>query len=187
MNLMYPILYYEIISNDYFIGIKKNQPNLYEQIEKIITDKTKQSSAFITLELNRGRSELRNTMVSNCIDGISKDWKGLQQIIGVHRIVIEKGKRREEMAYFISSRNDNAFLYEEGIRSHWEIENSLHWVKDVTFKEDESKIKMGNAPQNISTIKNIGINILRTNNYTNMAQAIRLVANDINLLYYMIF
>ena len=76
--------------------------------------------------MNKGRSELRNTMVSNCIEQINGDWKGLQQIIGVHRMVKDKGKNREEIAYFISSRNENAFLYTEGVRSHWEIENSLH-------------------------------------------------------------
>jgi predicted transposase YbfD/YdcC len=172
--------------NDYLIGVKLNQPNLYHQIEKIIADKTKQTSACITLEVNKGRIELRNTMVSNYIEDISKGWIGLQQVVGVHRIVIDKGKQSEEMAYFISSRNENAFLYNEGVRGHWQIENSLHWVKDVTLKEDESKIKMGNAPQNISTVKNICINILRVNEFKNLAQAIRLVSNDIKVLYEMI-
>lgn len=125
-------------------------------------------------------------MVSDYIDGISEDWKGLQQIVGVHRIVKEQGKTREETAYFISSKNENAFFYAEGVRSHWAIENTLHWVKDVTLKEDASLIKTGNAPQNISTIKNIGINIFREYNYTNIAQAMRLVANDINTLYELI-
>jgi predicted transposase YbfD/YdcC len=172
--------------NDYVIGVKKNQPKLYEQISATIADHTRQSSSFITMERNKGRTELRNTMVSDCLDGISPEWKGVKQLIGVHRIVKEKGKTREEMAYFISSRSGNAFLYEEGIRSHWQIENSLHWVKDVTYKEDDSLIKKGNAPQNISTIKNITINIFRSNKYTNMAQALRLVANNIQLLYDMI-
>ena len=170
-------------NNDYLIGVKKNQPTLYHQIETIIADKNNQSSSYTTLEINKGRTELRHTMVSNNIGIISKGWKGLQQIIGVHRIVKEKTKTREETAYFISSKNENAFLYEEGIRSHWEIENSLHWVKDVTLKEDASKIQKGNAPQNISTIKNIGINIFRGNNYKNIVQAMRLVANDIDTLY----
>ncbi len=163
--------------------MKLNQPTLYRQVESAIADRAKQTSSFITLEVSKGRTELRNTMVSNDIEGISKGWKGLRQLVGVHRTVIEKGKMREEMAYFISSRDGNAFLYGDGVRSHWGIENSLHWVKDVTFKEDASKIKKGNAPQNISTLKNIGINIFRTNDYTNMAQAIRLVANDIPKLY----
>lgn len=170
-------------NNDYLIGVKKNQPLLYQQIEATIADRNNHHSAYTTLEKNKGRTELRHTMVSNNINAISKEWKGLQQIIGVHRIVREKGTQKEEMAYYISSRNENAFLYEEGIRSHWQIENSLHWVKDVTLKEDSSKIRMGNAPQNISTLKNIGINIFRKNNYAGIAEGIRLVSNDINTLY----
>ena len=103
-----------------------------------------------------------------------------------HRIVNTKGNKTEETAYFISSKQSNAFVYNEGIRLHWAIENSLHYVKDVTLKEDASRIRTGNAPQNISTIKNISINILRNNQYNNMAQAMRLVANDIPLIKSMI-
>lgn len=169
--------------NDYLIGVKKNQPILYQHIKNILAHRNNYSSYYTTLEINKGRTELRNIVVSNILDGISEDWKGLQQIIAVHRIVKNKNKISEEIAYFISSKNENAFLYEEGIRSHWAIENTLHWVKDVTLKEDASLIKKGNAPQNISTIKNIGINIFRENNYNNIAQAMRLVANDINTLF----
>ena len=173
-------------NNNYLIGVKKNQRTLYYQIQSIISDKNNQSSAYTTLEINKGRTELRHTTVSNRIEAISKEWHGLQQIVGVHRKVTNKGKSSEEMAYFISSRKANAFWYEEGVRSHWSIENSLHWVKDVTLKEDASKIRTGNAPQNISTLKNIGINIFRGNNYPGIAQAMRLVANDIEVLYNLI-
>ena len=170
-------------NNDYLIGVKKNQPKLYNQIELTLADINNQSSAYTTLEKNKGRIELRHTMVSNLIEGINKDWVGLQQIIGVYRRVMWKGNITEETAYFISSKNSNAFLYEEGVRSHWAIENSLHGVKDVTLKEDDSKIRKGNAPQNISALKSISLNIFRTNDFTNMAEAMRLVSNDIDTLY----
>jgi predicted transposase YbfD/YdcC len=169
--------------NDYVIGVKKNQPTLYHQLETILSDRQNHSSSYITMERNRGRIELRNVMVSNFIDPISKDWKGVQQIVAVHRIVTCKGKRSEEMAYFISSRNESACFHMEAIRSHWQIENSLHYVKDVTQKEDASKIRTGNAPTIISTIRNIAINLFRKNNYTNIAEAMRLVCNDIQMLY----
>ena len=169
-------------NNDYVIGVKTNQPTLYYEIKSIIADKTKYSSHYTTLETNKGRQELRSVTVSNCIEGISKDWVGVRQIIGVHREVINKGKKSVETAYFISSRDGNALLYNEGIRGHWEVENSLHWVKDVTFKEDASKIKKGDAPATISTLKNIAINIFRENGYKSIAVAIRLVSNDIDKL-----
>ena len=163
-----------------------NQIKLYEQIKKIQDNNEHISSSYITMEINRGRTELRRVSVSDCIERVSEEWIGLKQLVVVHRIVREKGKSREEYAYFISSRQSNAFLYSQGIRLHWEIENSLHYVKDVTFEEDASKIQTGNAPQNISTIKNIAINILRKNEYKNMAQAMRLVANDISKIKSMI-
>lgn len=173
-------------NNDYLIGVKNNQRTLYDQIQSITADPNKQSSCYTTFEVNKGRTEYRQITVSDCISTIHKGWCGLQQIVRVHRRVSRKGRSSEEMAYFISSRKSNAFWYEQGVRSHWSIENTLHWVKDVTLKEDASKIKMGNAPQNISTLKNIGINIFRNNKYSNIAQAIRLVANDIYTLYNLI-
>ena len=164
-----------------------NQPLLYKQVEVTMEDKNKWSSWYTEIEINRGRTELRTVSVSNYLIGINKEWIGIKQLIRVERIVDRQGKKTNEIAYFISSKNTNAYKYKEGIRLHWEIENSLHYVKDVTFKEDASKIVTGNAPQNLSTIKNISINIMRTNQYKNMAQAMRLVANNIPLLKSMIF
>jgi hypothetical protein len=96
-------------NNDYLIGLKKNQRVLYDQAVFLMANKNNQSSSYTTLEINKGRIEWRQTMVSDSIETVSKDWKGLKQIIGVHRIVKDKGKRREEMAYFISSKKTNAF------------------------------------------------------------------------------
>lgn len=164
-----------------------NQPSLFKQVEATMADKNKWSSWYSETEINRGRTELRTVTVSNNLEGIGKEWIGIKQLISIERIVDRQGKKSKEMAYFISSKNTNAFKYKEGIRLHWEIENSLHYVKDVTLKEDASKIVTGNAPQNLSTIKNISINIMRKNQYKNMAQAMRLVANNIPLLKSMIF
>lgn len=151
-----------------------------------MTDKNKRSSWYTEIEINKGRTELRSVSVCNNLEGISAQWIGLNQLISIHRIINTKGKKTEETAYFISSKQSNAFAYNEGIRLHWAIENSLHYVKDVTLQEDASKIRTGNAPQNISTIKNISMNILRTNEYDNIAQAMRLIANDIPLIKSMI-
>lgn len=168
--------------NAYVIGVKKNQPDLYKHIEQITSDRQNIDSGYTKMEVNKGRTEYRHVSVSNCSQTICKDWVGLKQVIKIHRIVREKGKQREENVYFISSLQSNALLYYDVIRSHWQIENSLHWVKDVSLGEDDSKIRTQDAPQNISTIKNIAINIFRKNNYTNIAQAKRLVANSIEKL-----
>jgi len=106
----------------------------------------------------------------------------------VQRKARTKTKQTIETAHFISSLppTTNAKIFYEGIRSHWQIENGLHYLKDVTFKEDRSRIRTGNSPQNKSLIIDIIINIFRKNNYTNMAQTVRLVGNDIKLMWKMI-
>lgn len=115
------------------------------------------------------------------IKNIDKEWIGLKTIIKVERQVKMKNKETKEIAYFITSLPSltPANVFSEGIRSHWSIENSLHYVKDTTFKEDASKIRTKNAPQNISILKTLIINIFRQNGFNNIAQATRLVANDI--------
>lgn len=99
-----------------------------------------------------------------------------------------QGRVREETAYYISSlpAATKAEVFNQGIRSHWSIENSLHYIKDKTFGEDGSRIRTKNAPANLSLIRNIILNIFRKNNYQNIAQAIRLVSNNISKMYEMI-
>lgn len=131
--------------------------------------------------------------VHDNLEKIDSGWDGLKSIIEVKRTVEYTGGKkngtiRRETAYFISSlpSTTKAKEFNEGIRSHWSIENSLHYVKDKTFKEDDCLIRTGNAPENLSLIRNIIINIFRKNNYQNIAQAIRLVSNDINRMYQLI-
>lgn len=108
-------------------------------------------------------------------------WESISSVICIKRMVKRKNKITQEIAYFISSLSDKnpVNFFSEGIRKHWSIENNLHYVKDVTFMEDTSKIRAGNSPENMSLVRNIAINIFKKNNFNNIAQAIRLVSNDI--------
>lgn len=124
----------------------------------------------------------------NNLTNIGPEWIGIQTFIKIDRIVERKDKKdgvTKETAYYISSlaSNTSAKKFNESIRNHWLIENSLHYVKDKTYKEDDSKIRKGQAPQNISVLRNIVINIFRANGYSNMAQAVRLLANDIGKMW----
>lgn len=76
----------------------------------------------------------------------------------------------------------SAKLYNIGIRAHWAIENSLHYVKDVTFCEDASLIRTGCAPTNFSIIRNIAINLFSRLNFTSFKQAIRMMGGDIRAI-----
>ena len=145
------------------------------------------------VEKNRNREEERAVEVYNNITGIDQAWIGLKNIIQVKRTIKYTGGKYsgriyKETAYFISSlpATTKAKIFNQGIRSHWSIENSLHYVKDKTFVEDSSRVRTGNAPENLSVIRNIILNIFRKNNYQNMAQSIRLISNEIQKMYELI-
>ena len=171
----------EIIAskNDYVIGVKGNQPKLLKQIEETTSEETKIIGSSVISERSKGRLETREVYLSDDTSGISEEWIGLKSIIRVERIVVDKKGKRCETSYYISSLATDAYGLNVGIRRHWGVENRLHYVKDVTFKEDDSKINSGNSAENFSLIRNIVINIFRTNGYNGMKQAIRLHSNDI--------
>jgi predicted transposase YbfD/YdcC len=142
----------------------------------------------MTKERGHGRLEIRVVDVYGCLENVASDWVGISSCVRVYREVATKKNMSTEIAYFISSlpATTKVHTFNEGIRGHWRIENGLHFVKDVTFKEDASRIRTKQAPENMSLIRNIALNIFRSHGYQNMAQAVRLVANDIGLLWSMI-
>ncbi len=168
--------------NNYVIGVKGNQCNLLKQIKKTTTDKKKIIDISVVKERLKGRLVTRECFVSTDLSGISKDWIGLESIIRIERKVECNGNTTKETAYYISSLKIDAYGFNIGIQKHWGIENRLHWVKDVVFKEDSSKIKKGYAAENFSIIRNIVINIFRNNGKKSIKSAIRRHSNDINYL-----
>ncbi len=172
--------------NDYVIGVKGNQKKLFTSLKKSVENKPISKNKIQSS--GRGRKETRTVEIFNNLDGLDKTWVGLKSFIKIERIVKIKEKIRKEVSYYISSLSPHTDpkIINEGIRSHWSIENSLHYVKDKTFLEDASKISKKNAPQNFSIIRNISLNLLRKKGYDNIAQGIRMVANDIGLLWKMI-
>ena len=172
--------------NNYTIGVKENQPTFLKNITEI-TISEKPVSFARTIEKNRGRIELREAIVFDAPKYLAEDWKKIKKIIKIVRTTKRGEKVSEETAYFISSSDGDAEYFNRGIRLHWAIENSLHYVKDVTFKEDASRIISNNAPENNSIIRNISINIFRDNGFDNIAKGIRECCNKIFKLKEMIF
>lgn len=149
-------------------------------VKEITSDKKNARSLSSTIEKNKGRRESRSVYVFDSTAGIQGQWAGAKSLVRVDRQASNGKKQNKETSYYISSLSMGADRFNEGIRAHWGIENKLHWVKDATYKEDSSKINSGNAPENMSIIRNIAINILRKNGYKNLRQASRLLANDID-------
>ena len=157
---------------DYIIAVKKNQPTLYEQIKQLFKQaietqgKDLNMSSFNSREMNRGREEIRDylmiTDVAKQIDPLQK-WKKLTSIGMVESVRVVNGKTSVKTRYFISSLENNAQKLAEGVRGHWSIENSLHWILDVAFEEDNSRIRKDNAPANFAVLRHIAVNIINEN------------------------
>jgi len=88
-------------------------------------------------------------------------WADLHTIVRVQREVRVQGKTSVETAYYISSLPNEAAQLLEATRHHWAIENSFHWVLDVTFREDDSRIRSGDSPQNMAVFRHLALNILK--------------------------
>jgi predicted transposase YbfD/YdcC len=103
------------------------------------------------------------------------DWPACAVIARIDSLRQVKGKASElEQRYYISSRNLAPAELAQAVRSHWAIENQLHWVLDVTMREDASTIRKDNAPENLSLLKKIVLNILRTDTSGRKKTSLRL-------------
>ena len=151
---------------DYILALKGNQRTLNEDVRLFFENKTLCSQACSSEDVSGGhdRIESRNCTVSDEVAWLqqSHDWPGLQSIIRVESSTKKKGTTSSETRYYISSLSANAEKIAHAIRSHWAIENSLHWVLDVSFDDDHSRIRKGFAPQNMMTVKHLALNLLRT-------------------------
>lgn len=155
---------------DYVITLKKNQAGLYERVEELFKEAlTKQYQGFIfsssrATEQGHGREETRYCMmlsdIQNKIDPEGK-WQDLLSIGRQDAMRVVKGLPTIETRYFISSLPNNAEKLADSIRQHWGVENSLHWVLDVAFREDDSRIRKDNAPQNFAVLRHIAGNLLQ--------------------------
>lgn len=167
--------------NDYVIAVKDNQPKLHRHIQRIAST-CKPASRYTAIEKIRDRFTRRTVEVFHDLNGIDPSWVGIKSLIRVERTGTRGSKPYHEIVCYISSLISTAQEFAQGIRGHWGIENRLHWVKDVVLKEDDSKIRLGNAPANLSILRAIAINILRRNGHTSITIAQRFLSNDIDKL-----
>jgi predicted transposase YbfD/YdcC len=170
--------------NDFMVKVKKDQKRLTEALEKI-TNENKPIDCFTTKERSRGRDEIRTAYLFSADKNIPEGWTSLNRIIKVVRDFKSKKEEHHTIGYYISSlisRSARKFL--EGIRGHWLIENKLHYVKDVIFREDKTKTVKGQAAEKFSLIRNISINFLRCQKVPSIKQATIYYSANFRQLYY---
>ena len=155
---------------DYVLALKANHPTLHAQVKQWF--ETAQAQNFkgiehsydLRVESGHHRREKRQvTAVSiQQMGDLYKQaqWSGLQTVVKVVRTRHLWNKTTQEVMFYLSSLPPDAQQIGKAIRQHWSIENQLHWVLDVTFGEDASRIRKGNAPENIALLKRWGINLL---------------------------
>lgn len=151
-------------SNHYVAQVKKNQPSLYSQIQKTVVEQAP-LDCFQTSQKGHGRHTHWHCKVFDAKDNEqSKKWKALHRFIYVSRTNFDTKKQMTSQAdrFYISDLPESdAGLFFKGIRGHWQIENNLHWVKDVIHNEDGNRIRKANGPVNMAVISSIAINLSR--------------------------
>jgi predicted transposase YbfD/YdcC len=176
---------------DYILALKGNQGTLREDVEaffqkqKVLDFTLLKVDQFETVEKDHGRLEKRRITVFTDIEPLQKQhkWPGLQALIMVE-YECSGVVTRNETRYFIASFVAGAKDFATFIRDHWGIENGLHWVMDMAFRDDECRIRTKNAPANFATIKHAASNLLRTSKGKESLQLKRHIAAwDTDFLY----
>ena len=146
---------------DYILAVKDNQEKLRNDITSSFAV-IKATNIHEATEKNNGRIEKRKCSVITNLKMVEKkqDWKKLQSIVQIESTRMIGNTKQEQVRYYISSLNTSAEIFNRHIRSHWGIENSLHWVLDVNFNEDKSRKRKGYSAQNFSLVKKMAINLL---------------------------
>lgn len=157
---------------DYVLAVKGNQGGLYEDIRDLFTgaegspqDAVPMEASLVTTK-GHGRIETRECRVIHDVQTLEyvnegKGWAKLQALVEI------TGKRRIgdavtlETRYYISSLSGDAKRLGEAVREHWSIENSLHWVLDIAFREDESRLRKDHAPENMAMLRQMTLNLLK--------------------------
>jgi predicted transposase YbfD/YdcC len=155
---------------DYVISLKGNQPQLLEKVERFF--KGQLQNGFVgphdfteDTDKDHGRIEVRRCWTSSHVTWLAelKDWEGLSSfgLIESERHLSD-GKVETEHRYFLSSLpGDDAQKFLSTVRTHWAVENQLHWTLDVAFREDDARMRKDYAPENAAVLRQISLNLLK--------------------------
>ena len=153
---------------DYVLALKDNHPILHAAVAEAFSAVLEADvppagvRRHVTVETNRGREERREYMtlpVPSSLPGLA-DWVGLATLVMVFRMTDVNGVEKGEISYYLSSLPPKVKTLAQAIRQHWSIESQLHWILDVTFTEDASRIRKRHAPQTSAMLRRLAVSIL---------------------------
>jgi predicted transposase YbfD/YdcC len=150
---------------DYIFSLKGNQSHLSEDVTAYFADHdlTKNLASHVEYDKGHGRVETRECWVGHDVEWLQHrhpKWASIRSMIKIHS-VRESKKTTNDVRYYISSLADPPENVLHSVRSHWAIENMLHWVLDMSFNEDYSRIRKGNAPYAMAIIRHVALNLLQ--------------------------
>lgn len=158
---------------DYILAVKGNQTTLLAEIQDLFAYahrthfKDVSHDICQTIEKGHGRIEKRCCWTINEPDFLAylrqfADWSGLHTIVQIQRERrVIGGRSKTTTHYYLTSLGKNAQAILDAARSHWSIENQLHWVLDVAFREDNCRVRKGHAAQNLATLRRVALNLLK--------------------------
>jgi len=169
---------------DYVLAVKENQPHLHEDLERLFREALEQETLDAHWDYhqseakNHGRDEVRLCWVLHDVDGV-RDRDLWQDLCSVIVVVTERGigdSSHSEVRYYISSRNGSAAEFAKAIRRHWGIENECHWVLDVVFGEDGSRVRKDQEAENVGWLRRMVLSLLKQVKGKRSVAATRLAA-----------
>ena len=154
---------------DYCLAVKGNQPTLHQGVVDFFMDHADDDFArtkvrrFKTDEAGHGRHELREYFICPVPDDLpdAKRWAGLKAVGVAISDTLRDGKPCQDVRYYILSKYLSGRRFAEAVRGHWSIENRLHWQLDVTFQEDQCRIRQGHADANFSSLRRHALSLLK--------------------------
>jgi predicted transposase YbfD/YdcC len=155
---------------DYLLAVKANQPSLRAEVEAAFAEAGARIETHTDLDKGHGRIEERRMAVLHETDWLQGERRfpgelrlpGAACLLRAETRVESRGTTRTETRYFISSRALAATDAATAVREHWAIENRLHWVLDVAFADDQSRLRKGHGARNMATVRHFALNLMRT-------------------------
>ena len=166
---------------DYVLALKGNQETVHEEVKSYLDDAiarwatpdpqrrgaaVSELAFHQTVEKDHGRIETRRYWQSQTLEWFADvpQWEGLRSVGVVEAVREIQGQVTQERRYYLSSLALDAVCFARAVRSHWGVENNVHWHMDVSFAEDQSRARTGFAAENLATLRRLALNLLKRDN-----------------------